>query len=74
MDYRIVHRKATKAHVEVMKKDGRTDLEIAWFLSGVKFGFYTSTKVSQRDALACTEVAFEFQKQLDPDGVTWEKR
>ena len=73
VDYRIVHRKTFKARVDSMKKDGRSDLEIAWFLAGLKLGFYTATKVSKADSLACTEVAFEFQKKLDPNGVTWEK-
>ena len=73
VDYRIVHRKTFKARVTGMKKDGRSDLEIAWFLAGVKFGFFTATKVSKADSLACAEVAFEFQKKFDPDGITWEK-
>lgn len=73
MDYRIVHREATKAHVTAMKKVGRTDLEIAWFLAGMKFGFFTAMNVSARDSMALVEVALEFQKQFDPDGVTWAK-
>lgn len=73
VDRSAVHRKTFNTLLDEMKKEGRPDLEIAQFLAGMKLGFYTGTKVSKEDALACATLALEFQKQLDPGGVTWEK-